>query len=185
MSDFSEQQLHGRLWLIQGPVRYPVIVNGDGYLQVAFSNVEGECFTIAKLSHPKIGGETAFEFRSAAGRQITGAGKNVLREAAEEMPVPGPACRIIREDVEYEGYPNLHKIKLQTLDSRFISASKRVVVTTTRKKQGFSWWSLNPYETVKSYSTEASDFLRMLEPSEAEPSEFILELMDPDAVGEA
>ncbi|MBK4992099.1 hypothetical protein IAE39_000273 [Pseudomonas sp. S37] len=184
MSDFGERQLHGRLWLIRGPMRYPVCINENGYLQVLFGDTEGECFTITMLSHPDIGGETAFEFRSAAGRQITGAGKNVLREAAEEMPVPGPAYRIIREELDYEGYPNLHRIKLQTLDSRFISANKREVVSTTKKVKAFSWWSIHPYEDVENYATLPSDLLRMLEPSEAEPSEFILELIGPDGNGE-
>ncbi|MGB8971284.1 MAG: hypothetical protein WCC62_02000 [Pseudomonas capeferrum] len=181
MSSVYEKQLHGRLWLISDAVRYPVCVNEEGYLQVVFSDVEGEDFTIGMLAHPQIGGEMAFEFRTAAGRQITGAGKDVLREASEEMPVPGPVLRIVREDIEFEGYPNLHKVKLQTLDTRFVSANERVVVGKKRRVKAWSWWSVVPYEYVNEYGTRLSDLLRMMEPSEVAPSEFLLELIESDA----
>ena len=178
MNDFSERQILGRLSLIHEEGVYPVCID-EGYMKVIFSDeVSGDSFTVTMLSHPKIEGETAFEFRSSEGRQITGAADHVLQEATEEIPVPGPAFRIIRDEVEDEWRPNHHRIKLQTLDSRFISASEPF--------QSPNWKNLNPnriggpdwvWRLLPKYADQA--VLLMREPGEAEPSDFILEVIAP------
>ncbi|MFB4392608.1 MULTISPECIES: hypothetical protein [unclassified Pseudomonas] len=175
MNDSVQQVQYGKLWVKHENVLYPICVNNDGYLQVIFGDVEGETFTITMLSHPSIGGETAFEFRTASGRQVTGAGGNVLREAQRELAVPGPACRILHQDVAGEG--NLHWVRLQTLDTRFITLYEQVAISE-RKVKPWSGWSLHPYENVTRYEPRATDLLRMAEPGDLPPSDFLLQWVE-------
>lgn len=187
-----EKKLTGKLWCSIKGTWYPVCINADSYLQVILEDVEGESFTIGMLSHPVIGGATAFEFRSSSGRQVTGAGASTLRLSDKELPVPGPAIRMIHVNTTAVD-PNFHVVKLQTLDSRFVTINERVAVVRQREQLEPITWSrlfnFYPRRKIKVDYTDhverASTFLRMLEPTEVTPSLFLLQLQDPDAENEA
>ncbi|MGH8485345.1 MAG: hypothetical protein ACRESP_13190, partial [Pseudomonas sp.] len=103
----------------------------------------------------------------------------------EELPVPGPAVRLIHQSSTAVD-PNLHYVKLQTLDSRFVSANERVAVERQREElEPVSWetmFSIKPRRNIKvnytAYEERPSTFLRMLEPSDVTPSLFLLQLRD-------
>lgn len=182
MKDLIKDEARVRFWLLKEHYVYPVCINEDGFVQIVDQDGPGEIFTLFAWEHPRIGGDIAYEFHSQSGKQITGAGRNELREA-EQLPMPVPALRVIRENVELE-QPFLHLVKLKTLDTRFVSAKARVGTQHRVKRTGFSWFALTPWETVTRYHTEASHQLRMLEPDEAEPDQFILEWLDQPGVSE-
>lgn len=178
MKDLIKDEAQVRLWLFKNQSVYPVIINDKGFMQILDEDVSAETLTLIAWEHPAIGGDIAYEIHSQSGKQITGAGGNALREAEHLMPLPVPAFRIIREDAEFEA-PWSYLVKLQTLDTRFISANDRVGTEHQRKRTQFSWWAITKYETYTRYRTEPSLQLRMLEPSEAQADLFILEWLDP------
>ncbi|MGJ7549392.1 hypothetical protein [Pseudomonas alloputida] len=176
MKDLIKDEAQVRLWLVKDEYIYPVGINHQGFVQVIDGH--NEIFTLLAWKHPSIGGDIAYEIHSQSGKQITGAGGDALREAEELMPMPVPAFRIMRENTELEE-PWSYEVKLKTLDSRFVSANDRIASTHRRKREGFSWWALSPWEDVTRYRTEPGRQLRMLEPYEADADVFILEWLDP------
>lgn len=174
---------YARLYLLRDGERYPISLNRDGELQVR-GDQPPERFTIGMLHHPAIGGDVAFEFRTASGRQLTEQGSGVVRAAREEMGVPGPAWRLLRDDIETDGNPNLHQVQIQTLDSRFVSASQMDVVGTRPNSPHSTswqekWLSLTPRPRwVNVYEPRNSNLLRYFEPMVARPSVFLLEELD-------
>ena len=186
MKNLIKEEAQVRLWLIRENYVYPICINDSGFMQVVEDDVPGEIFTLFAWQHPAIGGDIAYEMYSESGKQITGAGGNALQEASEPMPWPVPAFRIINQNLSFE-HTRLYCIKLQTLDSRFVSANERVGVDYKEKGKANSWadfFSISPYKTVTRYHTEPGLQLRMLETHEAQPADFMLEWIEKSAVGE-
>ncbi|MDH0302744.1 MULTISPECIES: hypothetical protein [unclassified Pseudomonas] len=158
-------ELEGRVW--------PVCFNQRGYLEVIRRHVEPERFQIGMLAHPLIGGGIAFEFRSAAGRQLVVGKHDGLTEAAEPRPVPGPALRIHSYGNLGADFPNQYYVKLQSLDSRWVAVSGR-----RKKSRDWEWFSMSPPRQVPiTIAERESGILRLLEPDFAKASTFTLELL--------
>ena len=192
MKDLIKYEAEVRLWLLEEGNRVPVFINDKGFMQ-AVSGVPAAIFYLRAWSHPKIDGDIAYEIFSPSDKQITGAGGAALQEAESLMPMPVPAYRIIREDIELEE-PRMYQVLIQTLDSRYVSAYERVETNHKvskrdpkyRECERSSWdfwiglhpdvWNVTCSDIVRSAQ------LNMLEPSEAKPDSFLLEWIDPPTV---
>lgn len=167
------QWLKGQLSCDLGGTVWPVCFNRNGYLEVIREQIDPETFHIGMLKHPKIDDEIAFEFRTAAGLQLTGGEHDGLTLSAEKLAVPGPALRIQNVGEFGEDFPNKHYVKLQTLDSRWVAVSGR-----RKMDRGWSWFAIKPPRQVPiSIAENEAGILRLLEPNFALATTFILELM--------
>ncbi|MFV3403619.1 hypothetical protein ACNFIC_06650 [Pseudomonas sp. NY15463] len=168
--------LRGRLTCELGGAVWPVCFNRKGYLEVMRQAVEPELFYIGMLKHPAIGGEIAFEFRTADGQQVTGGEHAGLTASRELLPTPGPALRIFSKGEVGPDFPNQHYVKLQSLDSRWVAVSGRRKVD-----RDWQWFAINPTREVPiSIAEREAGILRLLEPHFAGATTFTLELIDSD-----
>lgn len=157
-----------------GGAVWPVCFNRNGYLEVMRKQVEPELFHIGMLKHPAIGGETAFEFRTADKRQLISSEHAGLTASAKSLPVPGPALRIHNYGEVGSDFPDRYYVKLQSLDSRWVAVSGR-----RKKDRGWQWFAIKPpHEVPISIAEHEAGILRLLEPGFAGATTFTLELID-------
>lgn len=176
-NNIHQKWLKGFLTCELGGAVWPVAFNRNGYLEVIRRDVEPELFHIGMLAHPQIGGNIAFEFRSAAGHQLTAGEHDGLTEAAQLKPVPGPALRIHNQGEVGPKFPNSHYVKLQSLDSRWVAVSGR-----RKKSRGWEWFSIKPPREVPiAIAEREAGILRLLEPDFAHATTFTLELIEDDS----
>lgn len=167
--------LRGSLRCVLDQTAWPVRFNSKGYLEVIREHVEPETFSVRRVSHPAIGGETAFEFRALTGGHLAGGEQGGLTLAEHELDEPGPAFRVHhRGETDIE---NMHYVKLQTLDTRWVAVSGRRTVD-----RGWSWFSIKVPQAVPiTIADREAHILRMLEPGFAAPATFVLALEEAEA----
>ncbi|AVF56811.1 UNVERIFIED_ORG: hypothetical protein J2W65_002210 [Pseudomonas parafulva] len=181
MNDIYLKKTKGKLYLLEDGERYAIIVNHLNELQVAGSLDTPECFDIGMLAHPSLEGGVAFEFRTSAGKQVTGRGGRVLHASGEELGTPGPALQISHLAGNVDGEPNVNQVQLQTLDARYVSAHDRVLVGYKEVPVGWTWFGLTPNATKKVpvWESQPSDRLRYHTKDVAPAATFILEFVAP------
>ncbi|NIX93875.1 hypothetical protein HCG45_14070 [Pseudomonas fulva] len=179
MNDIYLQKAKGKLYLLENGERHPIIVNHLNELQVAGALDTPECFDIGMLAHPSLEGGVAFEFRTSAGKQVTGRGGRVLHASDKELGTPGPALRINHLAGNIDGEPHVNQVQLQTLDARYVSAHDRVLVGYKEVPVGWVWFSLKPNDKKKVpvWESQPSDWLRFHTADVAPVATFILEFV--------
>lgn len=179
MNDIFLQKAKGKLYLLKDGERHAIIVNHLNELQVAGTLDTPECFDIGMLAHPSLEGGMAFEFRTSAGKQVTGRGGRVLHASDTELGTPGPALQIIHLAGNIDGEPNVNQVQLQTLDARHVSAHDRVLVGYKKVPVGWTWFSFKPNGTknIPVWKSQPSDRLRFHTTDVAPAATFILEFV--------
>ncbi|NKZ98860.1 hypothetical protein GTA26_26630 [Rhodococcus hoagii] len=161
MNDLYLQKAKGKLYLLEDGERYAIIVNHLNELQVAGSLDTPECFDIGMLAHPSLEGGVAFEFRTSAGKQVTGRGGRVLHASDKELGTPGPALQIHHLAGNIDGEPHVNQVRLQTLDARYVSAHDRVLVDYKKSgRLGLVPLTPNGKKKVPVWESQPSDRLR-------------------------